>query len=640
MKQAQRGRPGSPARRGSALVFSLVVVTIVAGMAYSLLRITTFTTRRQASSTDDKRAFYVAEAGIAEAYYGLSRGFTGAVGAADQPVVLGDGLVWVEATQTGDEILLRSTGMVGSGRATVEVALESIDVELGIFAEEGIELDVPFLIDGFDSEAEPYEAQARTGTIRIDPLKEHLVDSTNHILYYEGLYYRFQDYTTEVFAYDVFFDPLAHPEYMEKYGAEPVYNSTSLASDSDAWLGTGGTAVLSPEEQMKYGLYAAAEYFSTIPEVKAPAPESDSASSPLGPSTGADGMISSNGDIVLSSDGTPTAVYGDLLHGPESEFSGTGVTVSGSVGALPEQVELDPVQVPGVEMLPGFLHDSALPRVIPSGQIGYESVSVAPGAELVLIGPGAAVFGSLQLQSGSRLTIRNEAGPVDLYVTGVVDLQVGAVIETESEQALDLSLQVVQSFLPVQLYAMSRFHGGIYAPGSEVAVGRDFEVFGYLVSRTLQLEEGVRLHFDSSTSGSLLLPRLLGWKIEEIPVQVRQNRGDPFRIFYGESEEPPEMEESMQSDCWQIEAAEKEFDWNTMKWGDYAEYSGPAKGFEPTEGYWYSIPATGFAEPEVPGKAWFLQVSWNDGKGSSYYGPFRDFGGLQGHIWEWILWYE
>jgi len=634
-------------RHGSALVFALVVVTIVAGMSYSLLRITTFTTQRQASSTDDKRAFYVAEAGLAEAYYGLSRGYTGAIGTSDQPVLLGDGLAWVDATRTDDEILLRSTGLVGSGRATVEIALQSIDVELGIFADEGIELDVPFLIDGFDSGVEPYDTTARTGTIQADD-NHSVVDEANQILFYEGLYYRYQNKSGDVYSYDAFFDPLAHPEYMEKYGIEPspIYDSSILASDSDTTLqlGTGGTTwtTLTERERFKYGMYAAQEYFATLSLMEAPLLASDAAASPLGPSTGADGVIGSNGGISLSSPDTPAAVYGDILHGPEAGFESSGVTVSGTVGALPEEVQLDPVRVPGVVMLPGFVHDSALPRIIPSGQIGYESVSVAAGSELILVGPGAAVFGDLRLQPGSRLTILNGPGPVDLYVTGTVDFQAGALIETESDQAIDLSLQVVQSFLPVQLYAMSRFHGGIYAPGSQVAVGRDFEVFGYLVSRTLQLEEGVRLHFDTSTSGSLLLPRLLGWKIEEIPVQVRQNRGDPFRIFYTDDEQPLEAPAALETDCWEISV--KIWTWNHSKnnWNRPDEMLGPAVNYQPDASEWVEIKSRNFSAPTTGGKTWHVRATWDDNANvMDYEGPFESFGGINGgHVLDWALWWQ
>ncbi len=67
-------------RRGSALVLSLIVVTVVAILSMGLLNLNRAVTKRQSHNIDDMRAFYLAEAGLSEAYFGLMTGQTGQIG--------------------------------------------------------------------------------------------------------------------------------------------------------------------------------------------------------------------------------------------------------------------------------------------------------------------------------------------------------------------------------------------------------------------------------------------------------------------------------------------------------------------------------------------------------------------------------
>ena len=61
-------------------------------------------------------------------YVGLGIAKTGNVGSETEPAVYGDGLLWVEATDLGDNLVqLESTGMWGSGRATLGLVVERIE---------------------------------------------------------------------------------------------------------------------------------------------------------------------------------------------------------------------------------------------------------------------------------------------------------------------------------------------------------------------------------------------------------------------------------------------------------------------------------------------------------------------------------
>src|SRR5687767_3777572 len=96
-KNVSRSRAGS--RRGSVLVLSLVAVATVVVFAASFSQFASSVANRQAQAVHRKRAFYMAEAGLAEAFAGFSCGKSGNVGTAEAPALLGDGVFWVEAVE-------------------------------------------------------------------------------------------------------------------------------------------------------------------------------------------------------------------------------------------------------------------------------------------------------------------------------------------------------------------------------------------------------------------------------------------------------------------------------------------------------------------------------------------------------------
>jgi len=113
------------ARRGGALIASLIVATLLAGLGAGLVQVQTAITRRQMSAIDQTRAMYMAEAGLAEAFLALAQGKSGAIADAAQPAELGGGLFWVETTEGADgQVLLRCTGMIERAHATLESVVE------------------------------------------------------------------------------------------------------------------------------------------------------------------------------------------------------------------------------------------------------------------------------------------------------------------------------------------------------------------------------------------------------------------------------------------------------------------------------------------------------------------------------------
>ena len=70
---------------GGALLIALMLATSVAVLAVSVLQVSAYFTRRQVRTQHNTRAFYVAEAALAEAYHSMTAGGTGQVGSREQP---------------------------------------------------------------------------------------------------------------------------------------------------------------------------------------------------------------------------------------------------------------------------------------------------------------------------------------------------------------------------------------------------------------------------------------------------------------------------------------------------------------------------------------------------------------------------
>jgi len=147
---------------------ALACVVVVSVLAGSFLQLSTSLTRRQRGATDRKDAFYLAEAGLAEAYTGLTLARTGAVGSMEDPAVFGNGVFWVEVDDLGDGVKeLESTALAGGGRATLSLILRresSSLATLGIFSNQGVTVQPDGFVDGYDSSVGSYADQVATGT--------------------------------------------------------------------------------------------------------------------------------------------------------------------------------------------------------------------------------------------------------------------------------------------------------------------------------------------------------------------------------------------------------------------------------------------------------------------------------------------
>ena len=428
---------------------AVLVVSFVCVVCAGLLGVNNSLTSRQASVVESRRAFYVAEAGLAEGLHGLAIGRSGQIGSEAAPARFGDGLFWVEATETADGFTrLESTGLCGSGRATLAATYERVETPLGFFADEGIELDAPLLMDGFSSDSGTYMEQAGLGSLTLDPSDPpiYIDEQYNFIFFQEGVY-RFTSssestYTVDAYwlreAYSTSFEEVvAHFEAIPAGSGEGLSEAERL-SPPEATVATGGTV-----------------------------------SSSGSVTTGGGATLGSNGAISLAGGGGTVEIYGDVIPGADAELTlGAGVTVTGETQPRDEAVVLSEVDVPNVALQPAMVHDGLVPMIVSSGTVGYTSLEVAADSELIVRGPCTLVIDQLRLASGAQMTLDTTDGDVQLFVTGELDLEPGSLLETPDqcsqgrcdsgrERRTQRALERLESVLRVHLRPQRRGRRGI-----------------------------------------------------------------------------------------------------------------------------------------------------------------------------------
>ena len=577
-----RTQAPSHGERGSALVLALISVTVVTTVGLAYLSLSATTSRRNAAEVEAQQAFYLAEAGLAEAFQAVRIGRTGQLGSAERPAVYGNGLLWVTARDTADDqVRLESTARVGSGRAVLAMNVEPIEQALGFFGDEQLVVESVLLVDGFNSGERPYtdEVLAHLGENPPEPDPHpQLAEAT---AYAEGF--------IATYGQDLF-DAIARPGDFVTFFTFPMFREFRWE-----YLDEGGSLVTGTIARDDF--YELEPWVDTLEEIfpdgwpgvdpetgellsTRTTPELDlTVMDPSEVHTGGGGLLGSNGDVTfagLASD--PVEVWGDVVPGPEGTLvGGVDLAVTGDTDPRPAEVELPEVEIPSVPFEPATTHDGLLPMVVPPGMIGYEAIDVAADAELVLTGPSTVVIGALDLQGGAKLTLDTRDGPVNLYITDRMELAPGSLVETSGALPEELSIQVASrpddGETDLRLEATSQFHGVIYAPDADVRIGSEFEVYGSVVARRLEIAPGARLHFDNARYAGSPIPTLVSWRVLELPGADRSRGPDPFEDLGLERDELPLLEDAHELDAVFLFIEYVDRDGNIATWsGDEADF--------------------------------------------------------------------
>ncbi len=174
--QKKRSDPSADQRRGGVLALSLITVMVVAVLAGGYMAMSSAVTQRQGLAVDTKQAFYMAEAGLAEAFAGMMIAKSGNVGSKEEPAKFGHGCFWVEAEDAEPNLVeLSSTGLYGGGRATLSLVVEKGGqsvAALGIFSQNALTVPDGVELDGYDSSLGPYVPPGETSGPPLGLLEE------------------------------------------------------------------------------------------------------------------------------------------------------------------------------------------------------------------------------------------------------------------------------------------------------------------------------------------------------------------------------------------------------------------------------------------------------------------------------------
>lgn len=247
-----------------------------------------------------------------------------------------------------------------------------------------------------------------------------------------------------------------------------------------------------------------------------------------GEGSGGSARIGSNADVRLLAGPEGVAeVHGDARPGPTgSALLDPGAVVTGSTMPYASASALPPFEVPDVATDTSTVHgDTRTPLVLGEGAHGYATLAVRPSCKLEVHGPTAVVANQLIVEAGGELAIDTAEGPVAIYVQEGLHLREGAVLSNDTEDATSVFLftgeRTEEGAEGVEFRAGGVFYGQVYAPHATLSVPSTLRVYGAVAARTLVLESGAHLTFDramiDSAVGFELLPRLLSWRVVDIP---------------------------------------------------------------------------------------------------------------------------
>jgi hypothetical protein len=134
-------RKTARSKQGVALLASLASIVLLSGLTLSILSMALAQKRESHAATERQKAFYAAEAGLAEAIAALrvqarESGMPDVlppIGSSSSPIAFGGGGYWAEGSESGEGLFtLRATGSYGSETERLEVVLATGNG--GIFA--------------------------------------------------------------------------------------------------------------------------------------------------------------------------------------------------------------------------------------------------------------------------------------------------------------------------------------------------------------------------------------------------------------------------------------------------------------------------------------------------------------------------
>jgi hypothetical protein len=246
-------------------------------------------------------------------------------------------------------------------------------------------------------------------------------------------------------------------------------------------------------------------------------------------------IVATNGNIHVE---MPSEIWGDAQPGPSKLATADDPSaISGSTTPSESTYTFETVTVPTFPSSGAFTNNAG-PKTLASGDYHFTSMTTGVGAKTTIQGPARIVVdGTWQLKSNAKFIFDATTGPIEFFLAGSVDLASNSTIITTDLRAIGVTVYLVGGpTQSVEFDSNSSFYGTIYGPEAQVQIASNFEVFGAVAARHIELAANSNIHYDESllngSAGQLLTFEVQSWRQVEFPVPLmRVNRRDPFAVL-------------------------------------------------------------------------------------------------------------
>ena len=218
------------------------------------------------------------------------------------------------------------------------------------------------------------------------------------------------------------------------------------------------------------------------------------------------GHVGSNGNVSLLQN---SEVRGNAIPGPTSTTTVSGnATVSGSTAPNSGTVSIPTLTMPSFGSLGDYSTGNGNSVTIPSGDHEYDTFAVNKNADLTIVGPAKLVVTNFTLESNSQMWIDATNGPVEIYVWDDFVLNSNTILAPTTYTPADLMVNlnsdnIINPTQNVQLAEVSfesnsQLYATLFAPNAMVDIDSNFELFGAVVAKQVNLNSWSRTHFDEA----------------------------------------------------------------------------------------------------------------------------------------------
>ncbi|MBI5363414.1 MAG: hypothetical protein HZA53_09560 [Planctomycetes bacterium] len=217
-----------------------------------------------------------------------------------------------------------------------------------------------------------------------------------------------------------------------------------------------------------------------------------------------EGDIGSNGPITIDQN---AKVWGDAPAGPGQSTTVLGnAVVTGSTAAATGMQTVPTVTVPSLTSLGNLTVASN--TTIPTGSRRYGGFTVNSSKTVTITGPATIVCTNFELKSNSNFLVDATNGPVAFYVLDNFKMAQNTVMRSTNYDPHMLSVNLLSDnvFNPetnvtvdtVDMLSNTKLYGTVLAPDARIVINSNFELYGSVVARSVDLHSNTFLHFDES----------------------------------------------------------------------------------------------------------------------------------------------